>query len=54
VNILRYSLRLDHIMPGTWPSASHTKQLQENIQQNKTPAKITSVCIVSKDVVQHF
>ena len=24
------------------------------MQQNKTPEKITQVCIVSKDVVQHF
>ena len=38
----------------TCPSASHAKQLLEGMQQNKTPEKNHMVCIVSKDVVQHF
>ena len=32
---------LDHIVPETWLSASHAKQLQEGMQQNKTLDKIT-------------
>ena len=35
------TVSLDHIIPETWPSASHTKQLQEGMQQNKTQDKIT-------------
>ena len=35
------TVSLDHIMPETWPSASHTKQLQEGKQLIKTPDKIT-------------
>ena len=30
-----------HIVPETWLSASHAKQLQEGMQQNKTLDKIT-------------
>ena len=41
-------------IPETCPSASHAKQVLEGMQQNKTPEKNHIVCIVSKDVVQHF
>ena len=38
----------------TCPSTSRAEQLLEGMQQNKTPEKNHMVCIVSKDVVQHF
>ena len=41
---------LDHIIPETWPSASHAKQLLEGMHKTKHHTCI--VCIVFKDV-QH-
>ena len=54
VSILGYGFTALFKIPETCPSASHAKQVLEGMQQNKTPEKNHIVCIVSKDVVQHF